>query len=311
MITGTLKYGAIAYGVILLTVGCSVSKIRSPIVFRSPVVLAKSEAKESASTQPSVDSGKQGAAISSGESPTSAQVSKEGVPASEAVATERVAAGGRDRARHSPAEIPLVSEGDILDEATAVLGRIRVRAPDEGGFSREIAIRELKVEAFKRFGSLAQGISNVEFHGEFSLLGSADKDYQEASGDVISFVEKADGLRDQPGVEGDVKENESAVSLEGLDFYSSEELFSRSFRVLGEVSVRERSESGFTREEALKALKIEAIKMYGGDAKGLTDVNLIEKEKIFYYTKVRKSISTPKETEVYSKASAEVIIWQD
>jgi hypothetical protein len=67
--------------------------------------------------------------------------------------------------------------------------------------------------------------------------------------------------------------------------------------------------AGFTKDEAIRELKIEAIKAYGNQAKGLLDVKLEKPARVFYYTKVRKPISTPEESENYERASAEVVVW--
>ena len=70
------------------------------------------------------------------------------------------------------------------------------------------------------------------------------------------------------------------------------------------------SKEGFTRQEAIQNLKIEAFKRYGSLAHGITNLALVKKSKVFYYTKARRNISTPKEPENYERASAEVVRWK-
>lgn len=105
------------------------------------------------------------------------------------------------------------------------------------------------------------------------------------------------------------EEVRGAFPLEKIRILSSDEVYHLKFKILGKVSAREKKQ-GFTEEEAIKELKIQAIKTYGNQAKGLTTIGLVKKQKIFYYTKGRRDISTPKEPDTYEKASAEVVFWE-
>lgn len=108
-----------------------------------------------------------------------------------------------------------------------------------------------------------------------------------------------------------VPEGEQVLSAGSIKIVSSDDLLHVDFKILGEVSVRDRSRTGFTQEEVIRALKTKAFRNYRGQAKGLVNVQLVKKEKVFYYTKVRRSISTPKEPNTYEKASAEVVAWDE
>jgi len=106
-----------------------------------------------------------------------------------------------------------------------------------------------------------------------------------------------------------LQESEQALSPGDIQILSFNDLVHIKFKIVGEISVRDRSKTGFTQEEAIKALKTKAFRNYPHHVKGLVNIKLVRKEKIFYYTKVRRSISTPKELDTYKKASAEVVTW--
>ena len=106
-----------------------------------------------------------------------------------------------------------------------------------------------------------------------------------------------------------MKESREAPALENIRVLSSNDLYYMNFRVVGQVSVRDKSKKGFTQDEAVKALKVEAFRNYGSQVNGLINVELVKKEKVFYYRKAARNISAPKDLGTYRRASAEVVIW--
>jgi len=52
---------------------------------------------------------------------------------------------------------------DLFSLSFRFLGRIKVKDYFKKGFTKERALKDLKIEAFKRYGNLAQGITNIEY----------------------------------------------------------------------------------------------------------------------------------------------------
>lgn len=285
MSTRILSAGFVIVSMIMLVCGCGGKEFRSPIVFRSPVV-----EKEPAPKQPvNVPVAAAPAPAQEKESPTPAPLPS------------------------SPANVPVLSNQDLANYRASLLGKARVSSPGAEGFSEEEALRSLKVEAFKRYGSLAQGITNVTFARE----GLAQGMCREAVGDVVALAEKgmeepavspaAVGTKGEQNLGGGAETN---FPVDQIPVFTSEQLYNREFRVLGKVDIRERSQAGLTKEEAIKALKIAAVRAYGPKISGITSVKLVTQPRVFYYTKVRRSISTPETPDAYEWAYADVIVWK-
>jgi hypothetical protein len=280
-----LSAGFVIGSMILLLFGCAGKEFRSPIVFRSPVV-----EKEPARTL----------------------VAAAPAPAREAAPAEQAAPASAPMPA-SPALVPVMSDQELANYRASVLGRVKVSGPGSEGFSEEEALRSLKVEAFKRYGSLAQGITNVTFERE----GLAQGRCTEAAGDVVALAEKG---KEEPAApaftvgaktEGSLgKGADTNFPVDQIPVFTSEQLYNREFRVLGKVDIRERSQAGLTKEEAIKALKIAAVRAYGPKISGITSVKLVTQPRVFYYTKVRRSISTPETPDAYERAYADVIVWK-
>jgi hypothetical protein len=101
---------------------------------------------------------------------------------------------------------------------------------------------------------------------------------------------------------------ETIPPLDRIDIVSSTELFNRNFKILGNVRARDTTPHGMTEEQAVKSLKIEAYRLYGSRAKGLTNIKLKKEDPIYFYKKPQYS-PPPKAQEGYSKAVAEVVYW--
>lgn len=282
--------GVVTGSMMLLVCGCAGKEFRSPIVFRSPVVEKESAPKQPASTPVAA-------------APTRA---REAAPAEQAASAPAPMPS-------APASVPVLSDQDLANYRASVLGRVKVAGPGKEGFSEEEALRMLKVEAFKRYGSLAQGITNVSFDRE----GLAQGRCTEAAADVVALAEKG---KEEPAAgpftvgvkaEGALGEGpDTNFPVDQIPVFTSEELYNREFRVLGKVDIRERSQQGLTKEEAIKALKIAAVRAYGPAINGITSVKLVTQPKVFYFTKVRKNISTPQTPDAYEWAYADVIVWK-
>ena len=143
------KAGLIIFLLTIFICSCSGKEFRSPIVFRSPVVPDKSDSQKTAKR-----------------------------PVSSILPDKMVALKEPADSSSSPASIPIISEQDLLDNGFSTLGRIYLDASPQQEFTREKALQNLKVEAFKRYGSLAGGIINVNYQKN-----------QRVSGDVIILGE--------------------------------------------------------------------------------------------------------------------------
>jgi len=272
------KTGLIIFLLTIFIYACSGKEFRSPIVFRSPVVPDKPDSQKTA--ERSVSSTLPDKMVALEEPTTDSSLPPDLI--------------------HSPAGIPIISEQELSGKGFSTLGRIYVDASPTQEFTREKALQNLKVEAFKRYGSLAEGIINVNYQKN-----------QRVSGDVIILEESESSSTISMNSENHsvMEEAQASFPFEKIQLLSSEDLYQLKFKVLGEVSVRDRSEDGLTEKEAIRILKMEAVRKYGSQAKGLTNLSLLRKQQKFFYTKVRKNISTPDKPDTYEKASAEVIVW--
>jgi hypothetical protein len=111
-----------------------------------------------------------------------------------------------------------------------------------------------------------------------------------------------------PGAETSQEVRETIPPLDRIAVVSSNELFNLNFKMLGTVRARDTTPQGMSKEQAVKSLKIEAYRLYGSRAKGLTNIKLKKEDPIYFYKKPQYSPS-PKAPEGYSKAVAEVVYW--
>ncbi len=272
---------------------CSVKEIQSPIVFRSPVVLQKAEVKEPL------------------ESSEPAQPPAETEDTTESAVSE-------PRPVRVPADIVLLSDKDLADSRLSTLASIYISIPADE-FTQDRAVQELKVEAFERFGPLAYGIANIEHEKKVSVI-PGRQDHQEVSADVITLTQEgaasqrtaaASPDRGSSTVEDSIAPEEGleGLSLESIRILTPDDLYHLSFRIVGRVSVRDRSQKGYTREEAIRALKTEAARNHGMQAMGLSNVKLVRSGITYYYEKTRRTLNLTERGDTYMKASADVVFW--
>jgi hypothetical protein len=205
----------------------------------------------------------------------------------------------------SPAGIPVLTEQDLSKRRYASLGRITVASPDKKGFTSEQAERELKIMAFKRYGALAQGLAKIEYMEKAGLFSSGQNIYGEASAEVVTL--SAAGETAAAGEQA-AADSGAIPSLEKMVIVSSDELFNRNFKVLGKVTVRDTTPEGMSEEQAVKSLKIEAYRLFGSRARGLSSLKLKKEYPIYFYKKPQYS-PPPQVAKGYNKASAEVLYW--
>jgi hypothetical protein len=258
--------------VALCITGCSTIELRSPIVIHSGQ-------KSSAET----------AAVNTG------AAGMEPAPAEEVKGEST-----------SPASIPVLNDQDLSQRRYSSLGRITVTSRDKKGFTSEQAQKDLKIMAFKRFGALAQGLAKIEYLETSGLFSSGKNIYREASAEVVTLSSAGEGA---PAAEQAAAEARDAVPpLEKIAVLTSDDLFNRNFRVLGKVTVRDATPEGMSEEQAVKSLKIEAYRLFGSRAKGLSSLKLKKEDPIYFYKKPQYSPS-PQVAKGYNKASAEVLYW--
>jgi hypothetical protein len=297
--------------------GCSAIEMRSPIVFRKPKPQEPTPSTERASTpSPSKEikvveqspAQQGGEAVVKGEPVSPATKISEKFPSKE-YKTDIL----------SPANIPILSNQDLTDYRFSFLGRIEVRSPSKDGFTQEKALQNLKVEAFKRYSSLAQGIINIKYKKKSDLLSMNQDVYEEISGDVITLAKKTavapeEGSGTIPAVTGQSggistqREVGEIPPLSNILIFSSDDLFHLNFKILGIVNIIDQSRKGFSEEQAIRDLKIEAFRLYGIQAKALTRIKLVREALVFYYKKTR-SVESPSAPKGFIKASAEVVTW--
>ena len=312
-----------AYMILMVSLlfGCSAIEIRSPIVLKKPKPEEPPVASQTATVAPAPrDSamGEQTPAV-----PSPPPQSREGAaieepaPATPGI-TEKTPSQEYASGITSPASIPVLSQQDLTDYRFSVLGRVEANSPSKEWFTQEKALQNLKVEAYKRYGNLAQGIINVDYkRGGTPLLAKKDL-YAGVSADVITLVKK--GTPEQegagttptvPSTPGGISTQQTAEDIPALaqiSLLSSDDLFRRTFKILGTVSIYDESKKGFTEEQAIRGLKIEAFRLYGVQAKALTRIKLIKESPVFYYKKTQSNKS-PGESTAFFKASAEVVTW--
>jgi hypothetical protein len=268
----TVKTG-LGIFLIICIAGCSAIEVRSPIVNHT----GKKTSDESAAV-------------------TSAQAS---VP-------EPAPSAENKEGSSSPADINIYSAQELSSKQLASLGQITVKAADKKGFTAEEAMKELKIMAFKRYGSLAQGIAKIEYMESSGLFAGDKNTFRQASAEVMTSSAITD--KQSPGTEAAQESREAIPPLDKIAVVSSAELYNLSFKMLGTVRARDTTPQGMNREQAIKSLKIEAYRLYGSRAKGLTNIKLKKEDPIYFYKKPRYS-PPPKAQEGYSRAVAEVVFW--
>jgi len=268
----TVKTGL---GIFLLIciAGCSAIEVRSPIVIHT----GKKTSDESAAV-------------------TSAQAS---VPES-APAVDNKAGSS------SPADIKVYSDKELSAQKLASLGIITVKASDKSGFTAEQAMKELKIMAFKRYGSLAQGIAKIEYTESSGVFSGEQKTYRQASAEIVTSSATIE--KPSPGEATAQEARETIPPLDRIAVVSSSELYNLNFKMLGTVQAQDTTPQGMSTEQAVKSLKIEAYRLYGSRAKGLTNLRLKKEAPIYFYKKPRYS-PPPKAQEGYCRAVAEVVYW--
>jgi hypothetical protein len=167
-------------------------------------------------------------------------------------------------------------------------------------------LKELKIMAFKRYGALAQGLAKIEYMETSGLFAGPQTSYREASAEVVTTSAMAEPPTPGEGASPEVRE--TIPPLDRIAIVSSDELFNRNFKMLGTVHARDTTPQGMSEEQAIKSLKIEAYRLYGSRAKGLTNIKLKKEYPIYFYKKPQYS-PPPKAPEGYSRAMAEVVYW--
>lgn len=205
----------------------------------------------------------------------------------------------------SPSSIAVLADQDLSQRRYSSLGRITVKSRDKKGFTSEQADKDLKIMAFKRFGALAQGIARIEYMEKSGLFSEGKNIYREASAEVMTLSTAGETA---PAGEQASEARDAIPPLEKIAILTSDDLFNRNFRVLGKVTVRDATPNGMNEEQALKSLKIEAYRLFGSRAKGLSSVKLKKEDPIYFYKKPQYSPS-PKVPDGYNRASAEVLYW--
>jgi hypothetical protein len=205
----------------------------------------------------------------------------------------------------SPASIPVLTDQDISQRRYASLGRITVASPDKKGFTSEQAEKDLKIMAFKRFGALAQGIARIEYQEKSGLFSEGRNIYREASAEVMSLSNAGEAA---PAGEQAAEARDAVPPLEKIAVLTADDLFNRNFRVLGKVTVRDATTEGMSEEQAVNSLKIEAYRLFGSRAKGLSSLKLKKEYPIYFYKKPQFS-PPPQVAKGYNKATAEVLYW--
>jgi hypothetical protein len=206
----------------------------------------------------------------------------------------------------SPRSILILSNRDLIDHNFWVLGKVVVDA-ESRDFGVEEANQALKVEAFKRFGGQAQGITNINYKKERGLLKWRAK-ISEASGDVVAWQASKTAASLRPisshRAASDVSEprpvsevpDESRSPMDIL-VLSANDLFTINFRSLGSVAVRDNSKEGFTKRRAINALQIEAFKRYGSQVRGIANIEYKDEMTILHGSKI-------------SEAYADAVTWK-
>jgi len=315
------KTGVFALMVAVLC-SCSSIEVRSPIVFKKSKPEEQPAPSEKTQIPPSSQIAKADGQTPA-PSPTTPEERKgtiQEVPVQAAIDITRTPPVQEDRTTIlSPADIPVFSSQDLANYKFSVLGQVEVKAPAREGFTQEKALQNLKVEAYKRYGSLAQGVTNIAYARGITGLASKQDRYESVSADVITVTkrtslapgEEAKTIPPLSSVPGGIPtegREEELPQLSNIAIISSDDLFTLNFKILGTVSVFDESRKGFTEEQAIRNLRIEAFRLYGIQAMALTKIKLIKEARVFYYRKTRSNES-PQEPKGFIKATAEVVTW--
>jgi hypothetical protein len=180
----------------------------------------------------------------------------------------------------SPGNILILSNKDLIDYRFWVLGRVSVRSKSEDGYTQEGANQALQMEAFRQYGSQAQGLVSINYK-EKKKLPLLGKTIVEAAGDVVAWEKPKKALRSlaakpgiprSPGVPTQKATTAYARAPHDIVVVPSRDLYRLNFTVLGSTTVKTASKQGFTEAGAVKALKIDAFKRYGPQTRGITNI---------------------------------------
>lgn len=200
---------------------------------------------------------------------------------------------------NSSNHILLLSDKDLVNHKFSILGKVSVHSKAKKGFNQGQADQALKKEAFKKYGSQAHGIFNITYEEKKGIL-FWRTEITEASADVVTWedqkkVETPKPIPPEPLPSSEVSEKTPLPELGikphapmDVKVLSSDDLFAMRFLFLGNIAVRNNSEAGFiSKEDAIKALKIEAVKKYANNAQGISNIEYQEEMTILHGTKIR------------------------
>jgi len=193
----------------------------------------------------------------------------------------------------TPRDILVLAKKDLLQYSVWTLGKVSVSSDEKKGFKKEEALQELKVQAFRQYGSNARGITNVTYEKKRGRLNPLSKKIVGASGEVVTWQESVAApspayvqpLQSQPTTayqQPPVSEPYSPAqggiaSPANILILSDEDLIGYDFWILGKISVQSKSKDGFDKDRANRALKAEAFRKYGGNARGIVNVDYEKK----------------------------------
>jgi hypothetical protein len=315
-----MKSGCIIFLLIVLY-SCSSIEIRSPIVFKKSKPEEQPVSSEKTQAPSAPQQAKAGEQIPSPPSviPERREMAKEAPVQAGTESAQTLPSQEAKTTTLSPAGIPVLSNQDLANYQFSILGHVEAKSPSKEGVTQEKALQNLKVEAFKRYGSLAQGIINIEYSRGITMLTSKQDRYESISADVVTLIKKAAVFKeagtgtapsDTP-ISGGVpieRKEEEIPQLSNIVILSSDDLFHLNFKILGTVTVVDESKKEFTEEQAIKNLKIEAFRLYGVQAMALTKIKLIKEAPVFYYKKTQSN-KAPQTSKGFIKASAEAVTW--
>ena len=190
----------------------------------------------------------------------------------------------------TPRDIVILAKKDLLSYSVWTLGKVSVSSDEKKGFEEEEALQELKVEAFRQYGSNARGITNVTYETKRGRLNPLSKKIIGASGEVVTWQESVAApapayvqpLQPQPTTAYQQPEpyapaQGGIASPANILILSDEDLVGYDFWILGKISVQSKSKDGFDKDRANRALKAEAFRKFGGNARGIVNVTYDKK----------------------------------
>jgi len=219
----------------------------------------------------------------------------------------------------SPANILILADEDLVGYDFWILGKISVQSKSKDGFDKDRANRALKAEAFRKYGVNARGIVNVTYEKKRGLLNMRSSTYKGASGNVVTWqgtkaaapqrqqvmeppvsTSQAPPATGRPAPEyvpkAPIPSQQATYTPTNILVLSSDDLVTMNFRSLGRIRVTDELENSFDKKTAIKALKVEAFKKYGVQAKGITNIDFRRKTGILNYGK-------------FSEVYADVLTW--